>query len=370
MFFRKHVPGRRSRKIFFRRSFGRKNPPGPNRAPLLLAIGLALAIVYIILPLGAEQILFPGNWGVDVVRKALGPDYFTMLSGSLPGLAPPWGAEGPDQEDGACLHSSLWQDYPRILLSNELAGLQVSPEATRSFSPPAAGEDSGVLEQWSGDEEGNPVFLTGEKTGQAREKPFILQEDKPLLLIYHTHTSESFQPVSGKTYAVDPEETVVFLGVALTKILQEKYNIPVLHHREVFDRPRSKAYQEAAPAIEKLLRENPQIEVVLDLHRDGVPHRATTANISGEDTARVLFVIETRHQRWSDNLRFALFLENILQDKFPGFSRGILKRICARYNQHLHPRSLIVEIGGHENSREELLRAIPLLAEALGETFR
>ena len=371
MFSRKHIPAKRSGKLFFHHKFGRKGPPGRNPVPLLIAIGLILAIVFLIFPAGTNSILITGNLQPIISGGRFDFDYFTLLSNSLPGLAPRGKAEELDRETGAYLQAPFWRDCLQMLLGNELAGLQVM-EVEKTFSPSAVGEDSGVSRPERGikETENGAVFLTEKKTGQAREKPFILEEEKPLLLIYHTHTSESFLPVSGKVYTDDLEQTVVFLGAALAGILQEEYGIPVLHHKEIFDQPRNKSYQKAAPVIEEILQQNPQIEVVLDLHRDGVPRRVTTADISGEATARVLFVIETRQQEWSGNLRFALFLESILQDKYPGFSRGILKRVFAHYNQHLHPRSLIVEIGGHENDREELLRAIPMLAEALGEAFR
>lgn len=366
---RKRILTRRSRRTFFCRNFGHKGSPEQSRTPLLMTIGLILAILLFIYPLGADSFLIPGNFKTIIAERVFSLDYFTLISNSLPGLAPQ-GEAGilSEKEAGAHFQSPLWQDYPQMLLSNELAGLQVL-EASKLILPSAVGEDSSTPGQEPNEGEESAVFLTGKKTEPTREKPFTLEDDKPLLLIYHTHTSESFLPVSGKAYATDPGQTVVFLGAALAKTLQEDYGIPVLHHQEVFDQPRSNAYQKACPAIEKILQQNPQIQVVLDLHRDGVSRKITTANISGQDTARVLFVIETRHQGWASNLRFALFLENILQKRCPDFSRGILKNVFACYNQHLHPRSLIVEIGGDENSREELQRAIPYLAEALAGVF-
>lgn len=368
MFLRKRILTRRSRKAFFRRNFGRKGSPGRNHTPLLMTIGLILAIILFIYPLGAESFLIPGNLKTIIAGRVFSLDYFTLISNSLPGLVPQGEADISDKEAGVHLQSPLWQDYPQMLLSNELAGLQVL-EASKMILPSAVGEDSSALGQGLKEGEESAVFLTEKKTEPAREKPFTLEDDKPLILIYHTHTSESFLPVSGKKYTTEPEQTVVFLGAALAKTLQDDYAIPVLHHQEVFDQPRGNAYQKACPAIEKILQQNPQIQVVLDLHRDGVSRKITTANVSGQDTARVLFVIETRHQGWSSNLRFALFLENILEKRCPDFSRGILKNVFACYNQHLHPRSLIVEIGGHENSREELQKAIPYLAEALAGVF-
>ena len=194
------------------------------------------------------------------------------------------------------------------------------------------------------------------------------EQQLPRLLIYHTHTTESFLPVSGKAFTTDLKQSVVILGDYLAEMLDSEYGIPVLHHREIFDIPRSNAYAQARPVITKILEENPQIEVVVDLHRDGISREITTFSLNGNDTARILFVVGTRHEAWNSNLRFALFLQNILDEKYPGLCRGT-RRQSFTYNQHVHPRSVLVEIGSHENKKEEVLRAVPYLAEVLAQAF-
>lgn len=332
---------------------------------VLLMISLFIATILFLYPPGAGLSFNSVYIKAAITEKIFPVDYLRLITNSLPGLGP---ADAiPDQGADLPLKPPLWRDYPRLILSNELAGLTI-PGAAKVFVPSAAGESSGIFNDEAGGGKGF-AFLAEEMTGYPGEKPIISEDSKPLLLIYHTHASESFLPVSGETFSADPDQTVVFFGAALAKMLRDDYCIPVLHHREVYDRPRRTAYQKAGPAVEKILQQNPQIEVVIDLHRDGAPHKITTASVAGQNAARTLFVIGTRHEDWSGNLRFALFLENLLQEKHPGFSRGILKNNYDYYNQHLHPRSLIVEIGGHENNKEELLGAIPCLAEVLADAF-
>ena len=210
----------------------------------------------------------------------------------------------------------------------------------------------------------NFLIATPQDSLSLKNTAVSVEEKQPLVLIYHTHTTESFVPFSGGAFSTNMEKTVVVLGNYLTEILQEKYGIPVLHYYEVFDIPRRSAYEKARPSVEKILAEYPGIEIVLDLHRDGVPRNITTTSINGQDTGRILFVLGSNHQGWNNNLRFALFLQDALEEVSPGLSRGIRKQPFT-YNQHLHQRSLIVEIGGHENSMEEVKRTIPYLAEAL-----
>ena len=80
-------------------------------------------------------------------------------------------------------------------------------------------------------------------------------------------------------------------------------------------------------------------------------------------------MLGSNHKDWNNNLRFALFLQEALEEISPGLSRGISKQPFT-YNQHLHQRSLIVEIGGHENSIEEVKRTIPYLAAALAAVLQ
>ena len=195
---RKRILTRRSRRTFFCRNFGHKGSPEQSRTPLLMTIGLILAILLFIYPLGADSFLIPGNFKTIIAERVFSLDYFTLISNSLPGLAPQ-GEAGilSEKEEGAHFQSPLWQDYPQMLLSNELAGLQVL-EASKLILPSAVGEDSSTPGQEPNEGEESAVFLTGKKTEPTREKPFTLEDDKPLLLIYHTHTSESFFLFPGK----------------------------------------------------------------------------------------------------------------------------------------------------------------------------
>ncbi len=264
--------------------------------------------------------------------------YNRLLLGSMP---PGFGSEKTAQKAALNVEKSRNPTPEHLIAITSENPLAPAPESTTLSllaSPPAAEIDAGE------------------------------KQHSPRLLIYHTHTTESFLPVSGKAFTTDLTQSVVILGSYLAEILESEYGVPVLHHREIFDIPRSNAYAQARPAITKILEDNPQIEVVVDLHRDGISREITTFALNGNDTARILFVVGTRHEAWNSNLRFALFLQNILDEKYPGLCRGTRKQRFT-YNQHVHPRSVLVEIGSHENKKDEVLRAVPYLAEALAKAF-
>ncbi len=379
---------------------GRRGAPGRFRpAKKLILAGDLAAIIFIISVLLFLFLPFPFNAGTKapaagspfVFLEGPGLDYLAFFYQSLPGMKPGKEDDAPPPENAAGLIKRL-QCYPHLLLINEIAGFRgagisgghTPPGAEKSDEDSRSGEDK---QTGPGSRMQNEPHSTGDPIPQEEERlsflvdrnpqapgerlpalPLALKHEKPLVLIYHTHASESFLPLSGKAYSDDAGQTVVALGEHLAKCLENNYGIPVLHHREVFDKVREGAYEKARPVMEQIIKQNPQLEVVIDLHRDGVSKGITTADIGGLKTGRILFVIGTRHSAWADNLRFTLFMQTFLDAGYPGLSRGIQRYACV-YNQDLHPRSLLVEVGGYENTSAEVFRVIPMLAEAVARAF-
>ena len=187
--------------------------------------------------------------------------------------------------------------------------------------------------------------------------------------IYHVHTTESFVPTSGERFTEQLDVTVAKLGATLMEILQNEYNLPVVHNQTVHDIPRNKAYETALPTIQAMLEANPDTELIVDLHRDGVTRSVTTLERNGKAIGKILFVVGTRHPNWEENYEKALYLHEKLEELAPGISRGIRERPLM-YNQHIHPGAILIEVGGHENSLEEAMETIPFLAHALADLYK
>lgn len=188
------------------------------------------------------------------------------------------------------------------------------------------------------------------------------------IIIYHTHTTESFLPTSGRNFTDDLTLTVAALGEELAGLLKA-YGLQVVHDKTIHDIPRNQAYVAALPTIGRLLEQHPDTALVIDLHRDGVNRGITTAKVDGENLGRLLFVVGARHENWPANSRNALYLHEKLEEIVPGLSRGVRERPLV-YNQHVHPGSLLIEVGGHENSMEEARRTLPYLARAIQELYK
>lgn len=202
--------------------------------------------------------------------------------------------------------------------------------------------------------------------------------EQPQILIYHTHSQEGFaDSVEG-----DTSTTVIGVGDYLAQLLQERYGYQVLHITDTFDivdgqLDRSAAYNYAEPVISQALQEHPTIEVVIDLHRDGVDEsKHLVTEVNGKPTAQVMFFngLSRTNQNGEisylpnpyieDNLAFSFQLEYLAKQYYPEYTRCIYLK-GYRYNLHLKPRSLLLEVGAQTNTVEEAKNAMEPFADLL-----
>lgn len=199
---------------------------------------------------------------------------------------------------------------------------------------------------------------------------------EPLVGLYHTHTSEAYVPSFGKTHAPGGQKgDIVEVGAALAASLQSIYGIASLHNQTIHDYPSfMKAYAPSEISAQKMLTEHRSIQMIFDIHRDAGKREHTITGVGGEEVARIRIVVaigqpDLPQPLWQQNHAFAKLIEAKMNEMYPGLSRGILL-VDWRYNQHLHPRALLLEVGTQENSCEEAKRSMKLLANVLAEIFR
>ncbi len=196
----------------------------------------------------------------------------------------------------------------------------------------------------------------------------------PQILIYHTHSQEGFvDSVPG-----DVSTTIVGVGERLAQILQEEYGYSVLHHTGQYDvDSRDDAYGEALPALKQLLAENPTIQVVIDLHRDQMPEETKLVmDLDGRPTARFMFfnglsrtkqsgeIDYLQNENIEMNLAASFQMQLKCEEYYPGLTRKIYLK-GYRYNMHLCPRTLLVELGAQNNTVEEAMNACDPLAHVI-----
>lgn len=213
----------------------------------------------------------------------------------------------------------------------------------------------------------------------------LLEEDlridknpkEPQILIYHTHSQEAF--IDSEEDSI--EDSIVGMGAVLAQELRDTYGYQVIHDTGVYDLvdgvlDRSAAYDYARQSVQQILAENPAIEVVIDLHRDGVDGQKFVTQIDGRPTSMVMFFngisrdSNAQPLYWLENpyiqqnLAFSLQMQLAAQKLYPGFTRNIYLK-AERFNLHLRPRSLLIEAGTQLNTVEEEKNAMLVLAELL-----
>ncbi len=205
-----------------------------------------------------------------------------------------------------------------------------------------------------------------------------LADGEPRVLILHSHTTESFAQ-TGERYeetspyrTLDPGHNMIALGRIVADILEEA-GIGVIHDTDFHDYPSyNGAYSHAAASTRAYLEQYPTIELILDLHRDAADtptgQMATQCSIGGERAAQLMFVLGTdkrlNHPDWEQNASLALKLQILLEKENPGICRD-LTLSKNRYNQHLGPYALLVEIGAAGNTLEQAKLAARELGEAI-----
>lgn len=201
---------------------------------------------------------------------------------------------------------------------------------------------------------------------------------RPKVLLYSTHSTESYTPgqepytPSGEYRTLEKEQNMLSVGAYLKEQL-EALGIEVIIDPSIHDSPSyNDAYTHARKGIAKLLQENPDVNLVLDLHRDAVQTKSgqlRTAVAGKPDCAKIMLVLGTdasgrSHPNWQENLSVALKLDGILETLQPGITRPLTLR-AQRFNQDLAPGALLIEIGATGNTRQEALRAAQILAQAV-----
>ena len=203
----------------------------------------------------------------------------------------------------------------------------------------------------------------------------------PKILIFHTHSQEAFVD----SVAGDPSTSIVGMG----KYLAERLNslgISTLHHDGIYDYvngklDRSKAYELSEIGVKEILNQYPSIEVVIDLHRDGVKETThLVTEVDGKQVAKIMYFNGLSRTKANgdisylynpyiqDNLAFSFQMQLATEARYPGLARRIYLK-GYRYSLHMMPKSLLIEAGAQTNTVAEMKNAMDLLANVLADVL-
>lgn len=215
-----------------------------------------------------------------------------------------------------------------------------------------------------------------------------VSKDKPSVLIFHTHTTETYQILDRgfyetdfKTRTKDSGQNMLRVGKAICEEI-EKLGYKVIHDTEIHDLSYNGAYAHSRKKVEEYLKKYPTIQIVLDIHRDAIQQSdgtkiKPTATIQGKKAAQIMIISGCQEKGnpienfpdWRYNLTFAVHLQNMLETLFQGITRPLY--FCPRkYNMNLSHCSLLVEVGSDANTLEEAVYTGKCLGVAVGEIMK
>ncbi|WP_373892861.1 stage II sporulation protein P [Virgibacillus natechei] len=283
--------------------------------------------------------------------------------------------------------TSIKPNDPRSLLGNEVPGFStfdsqvlIAGEGTNYTNLPV--ESSPPLEEVLKDREA----VIAEESTEPEEK----EEDstpttgeRDVVFLYNTHNRESFLPhlpdVTDPNQAWHDEVNITQVSERLAESLEAKgigTNVDDTDIANVLNEKgmsHGQSYEASRDVVKEAFATNEDIQYVFDLHRDAVSRDVTTKEINGESYARIMIVVGAEHEAHEKNLEFATELHYLLEEKYPGISRGVYPKEGSGtngvFNQDLSENSLVLEFGGVENNMEELNRSADALADVFSELY-
>ena len=196
-----------------------------------------------------------------------------------------------------------------------------------------------------------------------------LDPSHPRVLIYHSHTMEYYNPATKET--LEENNSVVGVGNALTKELEENYGIATIHDKTNHSISYDDSYKRSGETLQKYLDKYKSFDLIIDLHRDAVNGKVITANINGEELSPIMFVTAENNPHYAQNQALTDKLNGISRNLFPGLSRGIktYHRGKDAFNQNKSPNAVLIEVGFNTNTNVQSQSSAKYIARLIAEAL-
>ena len=199
------------------------------------------------------------------------------------------------------------------------------------------------------------------------------KEEKPLIYIYNTHPTEEYKASNILEFSIEPNVTMN--NYILKDIFDKKGYLTVVETSSVKDILNnnhwnySYSYKASRILLEQSIITYPSLEYFIDVHRDSLEHDKTYISINDKDYAKLLFIVGLENPNYQENLAFTEKIHNKINEKYPNLSKGIYKKsgpgVNGVYNQDFNKHTILIEVGGYENTTSEVLNSLL----AFGEIF-
>lgn len=210
-------------------------------------------------------------------------------------------------------------------------------------------------------------------------KPLNIDKEKPYILVYHTHGTESYSSLENKTHhTMDRGFNVTTIGEIMARTLEDNGH-KVEHVTKYHDVPSyNKSYSESLKTANEKLKENNNLKILLDIHRDGYDHndpniiknlknleKKSKMKIDGKDVATFFLVIGPDSPNKEAVLNFAKYVKAVSDALYPDLCTGIMIKPIGKYNQFLSDYSALMEIGSNLNTMDEAKETAKIVGEIL-----
>lgn len=210
------------------------------------------------------------------------------------------------------------------------------------------------------------------------ENPNPVDISNPIIYIYNTHQLENYNSKNLDIYGITPNVMMAsyLLKEKLNRLglptVVEDTNIEELLNINGWDY--SASYKASRLLILDKKNKYSSLEYFIDIHRDSVNKDSTYIEIDKKKYARILFVIGLEHDNYRKNLDLATNINNAFNQKYPKLSRGILKKegagVDGIYNQDISSNSMLIEVGGVDNTIDEVLNTIEAISVVLKDYIK
>lgn len=195
-----------------------------------------------------------------------------------------------------------------------------------------------------------------------------LNTAKPQILIYHTHTTESFAPYGRDND--DATKNICVVGDELKNELEKNYGIAVIHDKTVHNSSYIKSYSRSKETLDGYLKKYGDFKLIIDMHRDGgVAKNSVTTKMNGKNAARIMFVMSKGNPRFKQNQAVVDKLLEISKKLFPGFDKGVMyyNNKTNHFNAERSNNAVLIEVGADNNTLDEAKESAKYLGRIIGE---
>lgn len=261
------------------------------------------------------------------------------------------------------------QDLGRLCVAQVYPAISKGVEKEENGSDKKAADKTAKEDSQSAKE--NKKETSEKKQAEKRPEKKV-DNSKPQVIIYHTHSTESYQPYSESNFhRVKEKGTVRDVGDVMTKELN-RLGIAVVHDKTIHDRPSyNESYDRSLETITSLMKKYPTARYIIDLHRDAAAYAGNvgkTVQIEGETTATFSLVVGQNNANYNKLMAHAKKVSNKAEAMYSGFGGRIIEKEY-RYNEYIADKCLLLEIGNNQNKIEEVENTGKYFARVLAEVI-